>query len=778
MTIDYDRSSAGVNAAIERSMSRGRVLALAAAGVAVALAGIVATLPAELPSRPAARVVLARDGSAIRFELPPDERWRFPVGLAEVSPVLRTAIVVAEDRRFHEHHGLDPRAFARAAWTNLRAGRIVSGGSTIPMQIARMSRPAGRTLVAKLREALIAIALDARWSKGALLETYLNLAPFGANLEGVGAAAFFYFGKTAAELSLGEAALLTALPRAPNAYDPIARPEAARRARDRVLDQLARAGAFSAREIADARRHPLPTARRRPPFVAPHLAELALARPRETRLVTTLDRRLQEIAERQVERRIGALRAGGVEDAAVVVIEIRDRAVRAMVGSADWRGRRGQVNGAVARRSPGSTLKPFLYAQAIDEGRIVPDGYLLDVPTDFSGYVAENYDGRYRGRVTMRDALVESLNASAVRLLADVGLASFHRTLVRGGLATLDRPFGSYGLPLVLGGGEVTLLDLVNLYATLAEGGRHRPVAILEDDPRPPSTLFTPGAAALVTSVLAEVRRPDLPSAWSLARDVPEVAWKTGTSYGHRDAWAIGFSGRFAIGVWVGNFDGQGRKGLSGSEHAGPILFDLFRAIERGARFAAERPAAIGEVEVCAVSRELPGHDCPRMTIPVLAGKTRLAPCSIHRRVFVDAERGTLLAGSCLHERPHRSESIAVFPAELVAWWRARGEAPPPVPSLDPDCAGAAGIDPPRIVSPGASTPYRLRAEAPPEFQKLSLEARTAPTVSRLWWYQDGDLVAAAPPASRVFVPLARGRHRLVVVDDAGHSDSLHYRVD
>ncbi len=746
----------------------------------LALALGLALVSIELEERASATVITDAAGEPIRLILPADGRLRFRVALDEVSPVLRTALVAAEDRRFLDHSGVDLRAIARAAWTNLRAGSVVSGGSTIPMQIARMTAPAERTFGAKLGEAIRAILLDARRSKDELLEAYLNLAPFSGNLEGVGAASAFWFGKRPADLSLGEAALLTALPRAPNAYDPVSHPEAARRARDRVLDQLERTGAFSAQDVADARLHPLPKARRRLPFVAPHFAELVAARSHVgERVATTLERRLQSIAEEQVASRLAGLRASGIDDAAVVVLEVADRAVRAMVGSPDYRGVRGQVNGAVARRSPGSTLKPFLYAQAIDEGRIVPDSYVLDIPTDFSGYVAENYDDRYRGRVTAREALVDSLNASSVRLLSDVGLASFHRTLVRGGLATLDRPLASYGLPLILGAGEVTLLDLTNLYATLAAGGLHRAPRLREADRSEEARLFSAEATSLVTGILTEVKRPDLPASWALTRGVPEVAWKTGTSYGHRDAWAVGFSRRYAIGVWVGNFDGRGRKGLSGSEHAGPLLFDLFRAVEgAGARLPEARAANLGTVEVCAVSHDLAGAYCPRTTITTIPGKTRLAPCAIHRRVFLDAESGERLAGDCLGRRPYRTDVLTIFPAEVVAWWRAQGESPPALPPLRAECADGAEGEPPRIVSPAAATPYRVRADAPVEFQKLALVARAAPSVTRLWWYQDGALLAAASPAERSFVMLAQGSHRLVVVDDSGRSDSITYRVE
>lgn len=490
--------------------------------------------------------------------------------------------------------------------------------------------------------------------------------------------------------------------------------------------------------------------------------------------------------------RIRGLRDEGIGNAAVVVIENRTHAVRALVGSAGFQETffKGQVNGALARRSPGSTLKPFLYALAMDRGRVLPDSYLLDIPTDFSGYVAENYDDRYRGRVTVREALIQSLNACAVRLLSEVGLKDYHALLKSGGLTTLDRPYHQYGLPLVLGAGEVTLLDLTNLYATLADGGEHRAYRVVEAEPHPltPSPgLFSPEAAHLVTEILTDVRRPDLPESWDLAVGVPAVAWKTGTSYGHRDAWAVGFSRRYTIGVWVGNFDGRPRKGISGSQHAGPLLFDLFRAIDPGGQTAGgadwtQRLADIGdigEIELCAESHELPGPFCPlRIKAAYLPGRSRLVECTYHRRVLVDAESGERLSGDCVRQRPHELRSLTVYPAELVAWWRAQGSPVPEPLRFSSACRGIPAGDPPRIVSPAAATPYRLRRDTPPEYQRIPLVAQTGAEASRLYWYQDGMLVASTNPGENHFLPSLPGEHRLVVTDDLGRSDRVVYRVE
>ncbi|HEX5757791.1 MAG TPA: penicillin-binding protein 1C [Thermoanaerobaculia bacterium] len=742
--------------------------------------------PWEKLERPPAVVVADRAGAPLRFFLPADERWRLPVRLAELPPELPRALVAAEDRWFWRHPGVNPFAAARAAWTSLRAGRVVSGASTLPMQVARMAEPGPRTLASKLRESFRALQLERRFGKREVLELYLNLAPYGGNVEGAGAAAWFHFGKSPDRLSLGEVALLVALPRAPNRFDPAAAPAAARAARDGVLRRLAARGVFTEAEIADALRQPLPSARRAPPFAAPHFAELAVARyPATPRLATTLDAGLQRAAEEQVRRRLGELRRQGIGNAAVVVLENHTRAVRALVGSGGFFDRhyQGQVDGAVARRSPGSALKPFLYAMALDEGRVLPDSYLLDIPTDYSGYVAENYDERYRGRVTVREALVQSLNACAVRLLAEVGLPRFQDLLVRGGLATLDREPLAYGLPLVLGAGEVTLLDLTNLYATLAEGGLHRPARLLEtparaEEPRP-EALFSRATAQVIVEILADVRRPDLPDSWALARDAPGVAWKTGTSYGHRDAWAIGLSGRYAIGVWVGNFDGTPRQGISGSQHAGPLLFDLFRAVDPGGRAPRPLDAGLERIELCALSRELPGPACrERVSAPYLPGRSRLRACSYHREALVDAESGELLAGDCLASRPSRAALLTLYPPELAAWWRAQGRPAAEPPRARAGCGGVPVGEPPAIVSPDPATPYRVRRGVPAEDQRIPLLARAGPGVGRLFWYRDGLLVGAAPPGERLYLPPAAGTHRLVVTDDLGRSDGVTFRVE
>lgn len=764
--------------------------------------------PHEKLHRPPATIVYDRDGEPLRVFLPSDDKYRFPVTLDEVPPELVRALIASEDRHFFRHPGVDPVAMLRATWSNIRARRVVSGASTIPMQIARMTQPRRRSLAAKAIEALRAMQLTAHYSKRELLEIYINLAPYGSNIEGVGAASFFYFAKEPRRLSLGEIALLTTLPRSPNRYDPFRDPKAARNARDRVLAQLHERGAFTAREIGEARRQQLPGSRRRVPFTAPHWCELARREsPASPRLQTTLDPRVQRIAEQRVVARAAELRSRNIENAAVVVIDNTTREVRALVGSADFFDRRydGQNNGAVARRSPGSALKPFLFAKAIDDGRLIPETYLLDIPTDYSGYVAENYDGTYRGRVTARDALIQSLNAPAVRLVSELGVDSFLTTLRHGGLRTLDRPSSDYGLPLILGAGEVRLLDLTNLYATLAEGGVHRPVRLFRTDvvssrlsvvgesspgrqgsenrqlttdtPLPGERLFSAEATALITEVLCDLRRPDMPQGWELTADTPRIAWKTGTSYGHRDAWSIGFSARYTIGVWIGNFDGHGVKGLSGSEDAAPLLFDLFRAIDPTS-VRRHTPQRIERIDVCAISHQLPAPHCTdRISVRRIANVSRLTSCTIHRLLIVDAKTGERLTGDCVASRPSVARVFAIDPPELVSYRRANGEQVSMLPQLSNACHDIDADQRPRIVSPDPTTPYRIRRDAPLRYQEIRLTAESGSDVSNLYWYQDGVLIATQRPERPVFVTPVVGLHRIAVVDDLGRADSVTYEV-
>ncbi len=559
------------------------VLALAAGG-GFWLRAEVRAIAAALPPAPAPQalavspVVLDRNGLLLRPFTTAGGRWRLPVTEAEVDPRFIAMLLAYEDRRFADHHGVDWRAMLRAAGQLAVNGGIVSGGSTLTMQVARLLEGgATRAPDAKLRQIVHALALERQLAKPDILHLYLTLAPYGGNLEGIRAATLAYFGKEPARLTPAEAALLVAVPQAPEARRPDRFPEAAQAARDRVLDRMVTAGILDEDAAAAAKTEPVPTGRRLFPMLAAHLGVAAeRAHPGEAVHRLTVERGLQAALERLAAER--AQRLGPAISVAIVVADHRSGDILASVGSAGLLddGRDGHVDMTRAVRSPGSTLKPFIYGLAFEDGLALPNSLIEDRPTAFSGYAPVNFDGFYRGTVTIREALEQSLNVPAVIVLDAVGPARLVARLRRAGAKPVLPDLSVPGLAVGLGGVGLTLRDLVGAYAAIARGGE---AVRLHDG-------IDAGSAEAGAPVL------DRAAAWYVSRilaDVPppqngtpgRIAYKTGTSYGYRDAWAIGFDGRHVIGVWVGRPDGAPAPGLSGIGAAAPVLFEAFDRLGR-----------------------------------------------------------------------------------------------------------------------------------------------------------------------------------------------------
>jgi penicillin-binding protein 1C len=517
-------------------------------------------------------VVLDREGRLLRAYATPEGRWRLPVALAAVDPRYIEALIQYEDKRFHAHHGVDPWALARAAMQLVTHGRIVSGGSTLTMQVARLLEPrAGRSLAAKLRQIVRALELEHALSKDQILTLYLNLAPFGGNLEGVRAATLAYFGKEPRRLTLAETALLVALPQSPEARRPDRFAAAARAARDRVLKRIATETACSSPELAHARLAPVPTARRRMPALAPLAADDAVAARRDEKVLRlTIDARMQRNLEALARERVGAF--GPAASVAILVVDNATGEVRAHVGSADYfdASRFGQVDMTDALRSPGSTLKPFIYGLGFEDGIIHPETLIEDRPVRYGTYAPENFDLTFQGTVTVREALQFSLNVPAVAVL-DVVRASRLAARLRQAGARLVLPEGEApGLAMGLGGVGIRLADLTMLYSGIARLGTAVPLAERQGVAQAaPRRLLAPAAAWQVAHTLLGTPPP-------LNAVGGRIAFKTGTSYGYRDAWSVGFDGRYTIGVWVGRPDGAPLPGLVGRTAAAPILFDAF----------------------------------------------------------------------------------------------------------------------------------------------------------------------------------------------------------
>lgn len=567
-------------------------LGLGAAAALVCALALVFALDRLFPppiERGGALSVVAEDrqGRALRAFPVEDGRWRLAADLDRIDPEFIDALLTIEDQRFYTHPGVDPLAVVRALGQAASRGRIVSGASTITMQTARLLEPRPRTLPSKIIESIRALQLEARLSKDEILELYLTLAPYGGNLQGVRAASWAWFGREPDSLTPDQIALLIALPQSPEARRPDLRPASARRARAMILSRLAEAGWISPERAEDSSQEPLPSGRNAFPDQAWHAADTVRARSQGAPVVrSTLDLTLQQDAERLVQR---LAQAGGEGvQAATLIVEIEGRAVRAAVGSAGLNRAGGWIDLTTARRSPGSTLKPLVYALAFDDGEAAPDTLIEDLPARFSNYQPENFDRTFRGEVTIADALQHSLNVPAVRVLDRVGAARFAAALDQAGAhpSIPGSLSGETGLAVALGGLGLSARDLAVLYAALGDEGRALPLAWTQAEAEANRAaqgrrLVSAESARDIVDVLYGAPSPPGRMPAQLTTGAPRVAYKTGTSYGFRDAWAAGITGGYAIIVWTGRPDAAPRPGVTGRAGALPTLFDLADAVAR-----------------------------------------------------------------------------------------------------------------------------------------------------------------------------------------------------
>lgn len=711
--------------------------------------------PPPLPAPGGASVVLAADGTPLRAFPDREGSWRYPVTPDEVSPYYLQALLGYEDRWFRQHPGVNPLALARAAWQRARHGRVVSGGSTLSMQVARILEPHPRSVGGKLRQSLRALQLEWHLDKDQILALYLNHAPFGGTVEGVEAASWAYLGKSSRELSRAEAALLAVLPQAPSRLRPDRHPEAARVARDKVLARLARQGDWTTDEVEAARIEPVVSRRLRPPMHAALLARrLHAARPGEGRILSTLDADLQ----RSLEARLAAYFAPLPErsSAALLVVDNATLEARAYVGSLDFTDARrlGHVDMVRAVRSPGSTLKPFLYALAMDDGLVHSESLLLDAPQSFGDYRPSNFDPTFNGPVSVAEALRLSLNVPAVDLLDRVGPERFTARMAHGGVG-LRLPRGARpNLSIILGGIGTRLEELVGAYAAFNRGGLAGTVRYTADTPLQERRLLSEGSAWIVREILEQHGRPGLREGVVDASRRQRVAWKTGTSYGFRDAWAIGSTGRYTVGVWVGRPDGTPLPGQYGAITALPLLFEVIDGLPRdpGDGQRPPMPATVEKREIC-----WPLGVAPDPAAPALCHRRREAwtlagqlPPTLPERdartwgagrlaLDVDARSGQRLSASCRGDPPRKRLEIARWPSLAAPWLPARERKASTIPPLSPDCVAdaLAGLENLRIDGPAEGS---LLAPPPGSARPPTLRLRALGTSSRVQWLVNGRL--------------------------------------
>ena len=733
---------------------------------------------------PLSREVYDRNGTLLRLTLSSDEKYRRWVPLERISPVLREAVLLQEDRLFRFHPGVNPKALARAFYhTYIRKSRRV-GGSTVTMQLARMKyRINSKTIPGKLMQILRAFQLELFHSKNEILEAYLNLVPYGGNVEGVGAAALVYFGKDVNDLTLQEALTLCVIPKNPAARNlarsgKAAEPPEVAAAREKLF------AVWVNRHPPDRLKKPLisaPMALGSPselPFRAPHFVDSIIEEYPAVRIAkTTLDEDLQLMAERKLASYIRRKSETGIKNGAVMIVNAANMEVLAQVGSADYFGSAisGQVNGTKAPRSPGSALKPFIYALALDQGLIHPQTMLKDAPFSYGGFNPENFDGDFQGPIHAAQALVKSRNVPAVQLSSRLDNPSLYAFLKKAGVSPL-REESFYGLALALGGAEISMEKMTELYAMLADGGLLRPLRKLSGDKNPSETrLLSPEASYITLDMLKDNPPPEqsFRREWTAGRSI--VRWKTGTSCGFRDAWAVGIAGHYVISVWIGNFDGHGNPAFVGLEAAAPLLFELVDAVKNTQRTMGEiyipGRKNLTTVRVCAVSGEMPGPDCPvTMETLFIAGKSPIKKCDIHRRVAINPKTGL---AACPRQPGAVYKVYEFWPSDLLKIFRQAGiprRLPPPP---DPACAAAGNATgkAPDITSPQGGLVYTVSA-AKEQKERIAFSAVTDADVKTLYWFIGTEYAGAAEPGQAVIWKPRAGVFTVRAVDDAGRSSS------
>ncbi|MBR1926982.1 MAG: penicillin-binding protein 1C [Bacteroidales bacterium] len=708
-------------------------------------------------------VIEDRDGELLGARIASDGQWRFPP-TDKVPDKFKAAIIEFEDRWFQYHPGVNPVSIARAALGNIKAGKVTSGGSTITMQVIRLSRGKERTLWQKIIESVLATRLELRYSKKKILALYASHAPFGGNVVGLEAAAWRYFGRPPEELSWGEAATLAVLPNAPADIHPGKNRERLLEKRNRLLKDLHKRGKLGDIDLELALDEPLPLEPVALPRDARHLSERFSRTARGQRVRTTVDIHLQRQVQEITDMWNDEFASNGINDLAAVVIDVRTGEIISYIGNADPDRKRpgSDVDIAGSPRSTGSILKPVLYCASLQEGEILPFTLLPDIPVNLNGFSPQNFNREFAGAVPAAEALARSLNVPSVHMLRWFGVPRFLDILRKAGLSTLNRSAAHYGLSLILGGGEATLLDITSMYSKMAASYEATGKTAPRKGDRLNGFPLTDKCALWHTfEALKEVNRPDEMD-WRLIGSLKKVAWKTGTSYGFRDAWAVGVTSDYAVGVWAGNAQGQGVPGLTGARTAGPVMFDIFNLLpireEEGAYaangwFKEPAPGDYVLMEVCHSSGHLAGPNCERVDTLMLPPKAvRTEPCPYHKTI--DGIRTFILPPSMeWYYRQHHPEYAPYIPAGKEDYT--------PMEFIYPE-GGAIIYIPRQLDGSIAGVTFNLAHRDPDQ---------------TVFWHLDNEYLGQTRFIHQMRITPPPGKHSVTVVDESGNSHSVGFTI-
>ncbi|UCG51700.1 MAG: penicillin-binding protein 1C [Candidatus Latescibacterota bacterium] len=737
-------------------------------------------------------LVFDANGEPLRVTLAGDEQYRFSPEATPLPEKYVTALLTSEDRRFYSHPGVDPLALAKAAITNIRTGKRLRGGSTITMQLARLANPKPRTYLNKLRECLEAVKLSLHFSKEDVLRLYAAHAPMGGNVIGLQAASYLYYGKPATELTWAESALFATLPNSPSMINLERERPLLVRKRNALLKRIHDRGIIDRLTFEAACEEALPEENPRYPFVAPHFTQAVLKKPGlETsdhrgsgEILTTLDRNIQRQVADAARRHHSLLAKQGVHNLAVLVAETKTGEIRAYVGSQDFRDPLygGQVDGVRASRSTGSLLKPVLVARALDRGPFTMLSKIQDIPTFYGTFAPQNASKKFIGLVGLDEVLIQSLNVPSVRLLNAYGVADFYDFLVGAGLDGLFRGADGYGLALVLGGAEASLYELVELYVALGNLGRARPLRSTTDgseSARPTKSgdeLFSHGAAWLVLNTLTRLSRPGSEYYWDRFNDQIPVAWKTGTSYGQKDAWAVGVNAQWTIGVWVGNFTGEGNAELSGARSAAPLLFTLFNTLTRHDQpiWFDEPFFDLEEIACCTASGYPVGPYCDETVKTKRPRRSHaLGRCPFHQKYLVDKATGKSVCSLCWEGVETEWVYRFILPPDVKEVLTRSGCHVDTVPEHSAECPDFRDGNRIELVYPVDGVKIFVPRDFDGEHEKIVLSAKHREPSTHLFWFLNGSFVGETVGHHECPIDLDPGSYKLTIEDEDGFSRSV-----
>jgi penicillin-binding protein 1C len=746
-------------------------------------------LPSKLFSDPFSTVLEDRQGKLLGALIAADGQWRFPEGEA-VPEKFKEALIAFEDKRFYNHPGVDVLALGRALRQNFQVGKIISGGSTLTMQVIRLSRKnQSRTYFEKLVEMILATRLEWRYSKNEIINLYAAHAPFGGNVVGLEAACWRYFGRDASQMSWSEAALLAVLPNNPSLIHPGRNRDQLKAKRDRLLLKLLEKGKLDSLTWELSVAEPLPEHPLALPKAAPHLLQrLVKDGYDQQRVQSTLIECWQEQVSAVIARHHQLLKGNQVFNAAALVVEIKTGNVLAYVGNAPAGADHGEeVDVVMARRSTGSILKPFLYAALLDDGKLLPHMLVPDIPTVINGFAPKNFSKQYDGAVPAHQALIRSLNVPAVNELMEYRYERFYELLKNIGITTLHQPPDHYGLSLILGGAEGTLWDITGAYASLARtlnnyfespGGNryhrsdfHPPTYVpLPDIPsgyRDEHSWLSAASIYLTFDALQEVYRPGEETGWKNFYSSKKIAWKTGTSHGLRDAWAVGVNGDYAVGVWAGNADGEGRPGLTGTESAAPIMFDIFSLLPGNTWFQLPRSEGVS-IAVCKRSGMRATELCEAEQQWVTEAALESMPCRYHKKVHLAMDMRHRVHSNCEAVSRIKTVSWFVLPPVQEYYYKSKNIGYQPLPPFRSDCANPATFPSMELIYPKADAKIFIPRELDGTLGSTLFEVAHRNNKASIYWHLDGDYISTTRGTHRLALNPPPGAHTLTLVDENG----------